>query len=36
MFLYTPQQDIQGGVLFKYTRRPFWNFAEKLFRAAIL
>ena len=34
--LHTFQRNIQGGVLFKYTRRPSWDGSEKLFRAAIL
>ena len=35
-FLHTSQQNIQGGVLFKYACRPSWDFPKKLFRAAIL
>ena len=34
--LHTFQRNIQGGVLFKYTRRPSWDCSKKLFRAAIL
>ena len=34
--LHTFQRNIQGRVLFKYTRRPSWDCSEKLFRAAIL
>ena len=34
--LHTFQRNIQGGVLFKYTRRRFCNCSKKLFRAAIL
>ena len=34
--LHNLQRNIQGGVLFKYTRRPSWDCSKKLFRAAIL
>ena len=34
--LHTFQGNIQGGVLFKYTRRTSWDFSKKLFRATIL
>ena len=34
--LHAFQRNIEGGVLFKYTRRPSWSFSKKLFRAAIL
>ena len=35
-FLHTSHQNIQGGVRFKYTRRPSWDFHKKSFRAAFL
>ena len=34
--LHTFQRNIEGGVLFKYTRRLSWDFSKKLFRIAIL
>ena len=34
--LHTFQRNIQGGVLFRYTRRPSWDCSKKLFRASIL
>ena len=34
--LHNSQRNFQGGVLFKYTRRPSWDCSKKLFRAAIL
>ena len=35
-FLHTFQENIQGGVILKYTCRPSWDCSKKLFRAAIL
>ena len=34
--LHTFQRNIQGGVLFRYTRRLSWDCPKKLFRASIL
>ena len=34
--LHTFQRNIQGGVLFRYTRRLSWDCSKKLFRASIL
>ena len=34
--LHTFQRNIQGGVLFRYTRRLCWDCSKKLFRASIL
>ena len=34
--LHTFQQNIEGGVLLKYTRRLSWDFSKKFFRTAIL
>ena len=34
--LHTFQRNIEGGFLFKYTRRLSWDFSKKLFRTAIL
>ena len=34
--LHTFQQNIQGGVLFKYNRMSTWDCSKKLLRAAVL
>ena len=34
--LHTFQQNIQGGVLFRYIRRPSWDCFKKLFRASVM
>ena len=34
-FLHTSQHNIQGGVLFKYTRRPSWDFSKNLFNYSV-